>query len=154
MQETWWEHHVVSFEPELDTILGVDRHLLSSFLESKSTKDHSCGKDVTEEAGVVQRSVSLTDESGTNWSHHAVYSEDTDPEEVYYSEHSMKGMLTVFSLAHLEWSKNSTNESCSLTELLIDEVLEASGVFKQKLLDSLCHFLINKLYYPTGQRVE
>ena len=39
VQKAWWEHHVVSFEPELDSILRVELRDLSCLLESASSKD-------------------------------------------------------------------------------------------------------------------
>ena len=39
VQKAWWEHHVISFEPELDSILRVKLRDLSSLLKSASGED-------------------------------------------------------------------------------------------------------------------
>ena len=76
VQEVWWEHHVVSIEPELDTVLGVESDIVSSVLESASGEDHSGGPEVAEKTWVVQRSISSAEESGSDWSHVSVDTED------------------------------------------------------------------------------
>ena len=47
MEETWWEHHVVSIEPEFNSVLGVEDILVSCFFKSASTQDHTGSPEVT-----------------------------------------------------------------------------------------------------------
>ena len=49
VEETWWEHHVVSIEPEFDSVLSVENVLISCFFKSASTQNHATCPEVTEE---------------------------------------------------------------------------------------------------------
>ena len=136
VEERWWEHHVVSIEPEFSTILGVEHVLVSGFVESASSEDHASSPDVYIKAGVVQWTVSSSKESRSNWSHSAIDSEDAHPHVVDNSESSMEGVLGIFSLAHLKSLEDSSNKTWSNGELLIYEVLKASGVSQEPSLKS------------------
>ena len=53
VQETRREHHVVSVEPELSSVLLVELVLFTGVGELAPSEDHSCGPEVAEESGVV-----------------------------------------------------------------------------------------------------
>ena len=76
MQEVWWEHHVISVIPELYTILCVHLVLLTGFLESASSENHTSDEQVHIEAGVIERSIRVGEESRSDWSHSAIDTED------------------------------------------------------------------------------
>ena len=137
MEETWREHHVVSIEPELGSILSVEHVLVSRLAESASSHDHARGPDVYVKSRVVKRTISSSEEPRSNWSHDSVDSEDAHPHVVDHSESSVEGMLGVFSLAHLEALEDSTNKAWSNGESLIHEVLKASSVSQKPSLKSL-----------------
>ena len=93
MEETWWEHHVVSIEPELSTILSVEHVLISRLVESASSENHASSPDIDVKARVVQRTVSSSEESRSNRTHDTIDSEDAHPHVVDNSESSMEGVL-------------------------------------------------------------
>ena len=93
MEETWWEHHVVSIKPELGSILSVEHVLVSRFVESASSEDHASSPDVDVKARVVQWTVSSSEESRSNWTHDTIDSEDAHQHVVDNSESSMEGVL-------------------------------------------------------------
>ena len=113
VKEVWWEHHVISVIPEFYSILSVHLVLLTRFLESASSKNHCGSPDVYKETGVIKRSIWVSEESWSDWSHHSVYSEHAHPEEVYHSECSVESMCTILSLAHFDGFENSSNKSRS-----------------------------------------
>ena len=137
MEETWWEHHVVSIKPELGSILSVEHVLVSRFVESASSEDHASSPDVDVKAGVVQWTVSSSEESRSNWTHDTIDSEDAHPHVVDNSESSMEGVLRIFSLTHLKSFEDSSNETWSNSESLINEVLKAACVSQEPSLKSL-----------------
>ena len=57
VEETWWEHHLISVIPELNTILRVEVHLISSVDESASSENTEGGPEVAEKSWVVQWTV-------------------------------------------------------------------------------------------------
>ena len=137
VEETWWEHHVISIIPELGTVLSVEHILVSRFVESASSKDHASSPDVDVKSGVVQWTVSGSKESRSNRTHDTIDSEDAHPHVVDNSESSMEGMLGIFSLTHLESLEDSSNEAWSNSKLLVHEVLKASCVSQEPSLKSL-----------------
>ena len=145
MQETWWEHHVVSVEPECCAILSVELVVISCVLESASSKDHSGDEQVHIEAGVIKRSIRVGEESRSDWSHSSIDTEDSHPEVVDDSEGSVKGVFAVFSLTHLESLEDSTDKTWSLGVSIVDEILKRLSVFKEECLNSLRHFYISKI---------
>ena len=46
MKEVGWEHHVVSIEPEFSSVLRVESVLVSRFLESASSENHTSAPNV------------------------------------------------------------------------------------------------------------
>ena len=131
VKERGWEHHVVSVEPELGSILSVEHVLVSGLAESASGEDeHGCG-EVDKETGVVKSAVHVSEESGTNGTHSSVDSEDRHPHVVDHSESSVEGVGGVLSLAHLEGLEESTDNSRSLSQSLVYEVLKRAGVFEE-----------------------
>ena len=137
VEETWWEHHVVSIEPEFGTVLSVEHILVSRFVESASSEDHASSPDIDVKSGVVQWTVSGSKESRSNWTHDTIDSEDAHPHVVDNSESSMESMLGIFSLAHLKSLEDSSNKAWSNSKLLIHEVLKASCVSQEPSLKSL-----------------
>ena len=131
VKERWWEHHVVSVEPELSSILCVEHVLVSGLAESASGEnEHGCG-EVDKETGVVKSAIHVSEESGTNGTHSSIDSEDRHPHVVYHSKSSVEGMSGVLSLAHLEGLEEPTNNSRSLSQSLIYEVLKRAGIFEE-----------------------
>ena len=88
VQKAWWEHHVVSFEPELDSILRVELRDLSCLLESASSEDKHGGPEVNVQSWVVKGTVWESKESGSNWSHSCKEGPHAHPEVVDNSEGS------------------------------------------------------------------
>lgn len=111
MEETWWEHHVISFVPEFNSILTIECCNISCSCESCSGKDHSEAPAVYPKATVVDWTIADTEESGSNWFHDTIPMEDSHPVEVTYSEESVEGMSTIFSLAHFNGFEESTDSS-------------------------------------------
>ena len=67
---------------------------------------------------------------------------DLHPVEVHYAEGLASGVLRVLTLSHLEVTSNLTNETATLREAFIVNVLddlEAAGV-QEPRLKSLRHF--------------
>ena len=137
MEETWWEHHVVSIKPELGSILSVEHVLISRLVESASSENHASSPDIDVKSGVVQWTVSGSKESRSNRTHDTIDSEDAHPHVVDNSESSMESMLGVFSLAHLKSLEDSSNKTWSNSELLVYEILKTSGVSQEESLKSL-----------------
>ena len=125
VQETWWEHHVVSLEPELGTILWVEGLHVSSSTESASGEDHSGTPEVAEQSTIVQWSVSKrSEEPWTDWSHQTIDLEDLHEEPIDHSEWSMESVLTIFSFTHFESLEDSTNKTGSSSKSFINKVLK------------------------------
>ena len=142
VQETGWEHHVVPVEPKVGAVLVVESVLVSLVLESASGDDHCSAPEVAEQGGVVQRSVAETcQESASNWSGGSVDMEDLHPEVVDDLEGSEESVLTVLSSSHLDALEESSDEAWSSGESFVDQVLEATCVFENPVLESLGHFL-------------
>ena len=139
MQERGWEHHVVSVEPELSSILSIEHILVSSFAESASGEDKHGRGEVVKEARVVKSAIHVSEESGPNWTHGSVDTEDRHPHVVHHSESSVESVGGVLSLAHLEGLEESSNRAGSHGKSLIDQVLKGAGVFEQPSLYSLRH---------------
>ena len=72
----------------------------------------------------------MAKEPTTNWSHGSIYSENTHPHVVDNPESSMEGMSTIFSLAHFHGFEEPTDDSRSLSQSLVDQILETPSVFK------------------------
>ena len=139
MQEAGWEHHVVAVEPELNSVLRVERVLLSSPRESASRENHGSAPAVDPEAAVVDWTIAEGEETGANRSHHTVRSENANPHVVRHSESSVQGVRSVFSLAHFDSLEESSDGAGSLSHHIIDEVLEATRVGEEPGLESLRH---------------
>ena len=135
VQETWWEHHVVSLEPELGSILGIKDSLVSLVLESASSQNHHGAPEIAEQSGVVEWSIAQTSqELAAMWSSYCVPVESLYPEVVDNLECSEEGVGAVLSFADLQVLENSTNETWSGGESLVNEVLETTSVFKDPVL--------------------
>ena len=63
VEEAGREHHTVASIPELRLILLVEVHDISGADESESAEDHVGGDEPDEEAGVVKRSVVMSNET-------------------------------------------------------------------------------------------
>ena len=121
VQETWWEHHVVSLKPEQSTILTVECLLISSMSESASGKDHSSAPNVAIECSVVQWAVSkVGEEARTNWSHDTIDMEDLHDKPIDNSEYSMECMCTVLSSAYFNSFEDSSDETWSSSKSFIN----------------------------------
>jgi hypothetical protein len=69
---------------------------------------------------------------------------DLNPVEIDNAEGAAKGVLRILALAHLEVSSNLSNETASLSEALIVDVLkqlETTGL-QEPSLKSLRHFFL------------
>ena len=122
MKETWWEHHVVSVEPELSSILGIELILISSVVKSAPGKDASRGEDIDKKTGVVKGSICVSRESGTNGSHSTKDLVNRHPQIVHHSEGSMEGVGSILSLAHLNTLEDSSDKSWSCCKLIINKM--------------------------------
>ena len=141
VQETWWEHQIVSLKPEQGTILTVEHSLISSMSESASGEDHSCAPKVAVECWVVQWAVAkVGKESRSNWSHDSIHMEDLHDKPVDDSEDSMEGVCAVLSLSYFDALEDSSDEAWSSSKSFINEVLKSSSVSQEKLLYSLRHY--------------
>ena len=60
MKETWWEHHIISVVPELNTILTIKGHHVSCSVESTSSKDHTCAPSIDPEATIVDWTIAVS----------------------------------------------------------------------------------------------
>ena len=125
VEEVRWEHHVVSVEPELSTVLGVEHVLVPSLLESAPGQHHGSGPEEDVQASVVQWAIASADESGSDWSHDTIDSEDAHPHVVDHSEGTVEHVVRVLSLAHLQGLENSANETWSLGQSLVYQELKA-----------------------------
>tara|TARA_B110000305_G_C19090444_1_gene470507 strand:+ start:355 stop:564 length:210 start_codon:yes stop_codon:yes gene_type:complete len=59
VQETWWEHHVVSIKPELNAILSVERGSFTSVSHSASSEDTARRKQVDVETTIVNWPITI-----------------------------------------------------------------------------------------------
>ena len=130
VQERRREHHVVSVEPELDAILGVESVLLTRLGESAASEDEGSREAVDHKSGVVEMTIARTEEARTNGTHSTHDLEHSHPEEVSHAEDSVKRMGRVLTGSDLESLEEATDGTSSLGETLIDDVLERRGVFQ------------------------
>ena len=60
VEERRREHHVVAIEPELDTVLCIELHLVSSPCEAAPGEDHCSAPAVDPQASVIDWTIALT----------------------------------------------------------------------------------------------
>ena len=139
VQERRREHHVVSVEPKLSSILGVEHVLVSGFTESASGENkHGCS-EVDKETRVVKSAIHVPEETRTNGTHGSIDSEDRHPHVVDHSESSVESVSRILSLAHFKAFVYSANNARSGSQPLINEVLQWACIFEQHGLEPLRH---------------
>ena len=125
MQEVRGEHHVVSLIPELRVVLVVELHHVARSDESEARDDEEGEPEPHEESGVVEGSLGdADDQAGEDGTHDAEGVVDLHPVEVDDLEGAAEGVLRVLALAHLKVPRDFTNQTASLCETLIVDVLE------------------------------
>ena len=141
MQETWWEHHIVSVIPELNAILRVECDCLTGVGHTAAGENASGGEAVDPEATVVDWAIAISEEARANRPHDSPDAERVHPHPVDNTECTVECMRAIFSLAHLNGLEESADSSRSLCHNVVDEVLEAASVREQPSLESLRHFI-------------
>ena len=143
VQEVRGEHHVVALVPELGVVLVVEVQDVARPDETETGDDEEGEPEPHEEGGVVQRALRDADyqarEDGSEGPQHVI---DLHPVVVDDAEGPAEGVLRVLALAHLEVAGDPPNETASLSETLVVDVLdklEAPSV-QEPLLKSLRHF--------------
>ena len=139
MQETGWEHHVVSSKPELRVILSIEHQGVSDTNESEAIKHEYGDGDPQPQASVVERTLLYTNKSREDRAHDAESVVNHDPVVVDNSEKSVEGVLSVHSFSDLEPLEDAANESTTSGKSLINNIFESSAISKNPLLHSLCH---------------
>ena len=140
VKETWWEHDVISLEPEMSEVLLVEFGMVLSTLEFHSTQDHAGDKEVAEESTIVQWTVAeVSKESRSDWSHDSVGMEDLNDHPVHNSESLVEVVLTVFSLSNLNSLEDSSDKTWSSGKSFVNQILETFSVFQEEVLKSMRH---------------
>lgn len=135
MEEVGGEHHVVARVPELRVILGVEPVDIASADESKPVEDHHAAEEVYKDARVVKGTILNADESAEDWTHHSHLLVNHHPEVIHHAESAQHCVAAVLSLAHFECSADAAEETSSGCHSLIDQILHASGVTEEPLLE-------------------
>jgi len=150
VQEVGREHHVVSLVPELRVVLVVELHDIARADESEARDDQSCEPEPHEEGRVVERTLRGTNyEAREDWTHHSEGVIDLNPVVVYDTECAAESVSRVLTLTHLEGASDLTDETASLCETLVDDVLhrlEATAL-EEPSLKSLRHYSFYYLFY-------
>ena len=113
VQKTWWEHHIVSFEPELNSILCIELRDFSCLLQSATSEYEHGGPEIHVQSWVVKGTVWESKESGSDWSHSCEEGPHAHPEVIDDSESSEECVLTVFSFSHLQSLEDSSDQAWS-----------------------------------------
>lgn len=128
VQEVGREHHVVSGEPEFRLILGIEEEDIAGTNEVEFGEYHQSAQEVHSEARVVQGTACIADKARKYGSHHGEPLVLHHPEVVCNSHESTKGVRAHLTGSHLEELGNSADKTGSLSETLVDKVLETSRV--------------------------
>ena len=126
MKEVRREHHSVSSVPELRLILIVELEHVSASHEPETRENHVSGEEPDEQAGVVEWSVAHAYEAREDGSLHCNSLVHHEPPVVCELHDTTEAMAAHLALSNFKRAKKASDRTTTLSEALIDQVLQAT----------------------------